>query len=118
MTVPEIAEWRGVSILTVRRDRGRWRDWPRPAGSRRLGGRGRPELEYETSAIVELYERRRPSSAKRARWEAARRSSGWRDDDRVDGDEAGARLGVSWHTFRMYPVSYQGTSNPFPPAGD
>src|SRR5262245_9437771 len=118
VTVLEIAESRGVSVLTVRRDRARFPNWPHPSGSRpRPGRRGRPELEYPTPAIAALYSRMRPASARHAQLEAAQRGRRWKADDRVGGPTAATRLGVGWNTFRLYSATYKGTANPFPTAG-
>ena len=111
MTVPEIAEWRGVDEETVRQDRYRFRDaWPAPAGTRRSGGRGRPLFEYDAATVKVLYRHERPHAIRRAEPP----EDGWDPAELVDGETAAARLGVAWNTFRMYPRNYAQAPNPFP----
>ena len=96
MTVPDIAAWRRVSVATVRNDRYRLRAaWPAPVGTRRIGGRGRPELEYDAAAVRALYARERPQAVKRT---ADYDPSGqWDRAEIVDGHVAAVRLDVAWN---------------------
>lgn len=113
MTVPEIAQWRRVDVATVRQDRQRFRDvWPARVGSRRSGGRGRPELEYDAAEIKRMYLQVRPVAARRAADRDP--AGGWDLDEIVDAETAAGRLKVRPNTFRMYPAVYAGTANPFP----
>lgn len=113
VTIPEIAEWRGVSVYVIRFDRANHEGWPEPVGARPVP-RGRPMHEYDARDIVRFF-RAKEQASPQARRGVRHRPGRWSATRRVDDETIAERLGLSWHTVRSYPAVYAGTANPFPP---
>jgi hypothetical protein len=115
VTLEDIAKARGLSIHTVRFDRGNNPSWPEPVG-RRAGGRGRPALVYDRAAIDAFYLQKAASSPQ-ARAGPRNPRGTWPAEGRVDDREAASRLGVEYPTMRSYPAVYRRSANHFPVKG-